>query len=133
MERKSINICWSNSLGATPVTNPINSGVVTAVFPETNATIDEAAIPGVAAPVTGATPVTTITPTAQYTGTVTWSGSPSTFAGATVYTAWITLTPKASYTLTGVAANFFTVDGATTDTNPANSGVVTAVFPETSQ
>jgi len=31
-----------------------------------------------------------------------------------------------------VAANFFTVAGATSVTNPANSGVVTAVFPETS-
>ncbi|GAH09113.1 unnamed protein product, partial [marine sediment metagenome] len=31
----------------------------------------------------------------------------------------------------GVAENFFTVAGATTDTNAADSGIVTAVFPET--
>jgi len=117
---------------ATPVTNLVNSGVVTAVFPETAAAvIDIAAISGVTAPVNGATPVATITPTAQYTGTVSWSGSPATFAGATVYTATITLTAKTGYTLTGVAADFFTVADATPVTNPVNSGVVTAVFPET--
>jgi prepilin-type N-terminal cleavage/methylation domain-containing protein len=93
--------------------------------------IDIAAIPGVTAPVTGAAPVTAITPTAQYTGTVSWSPSASTFAGGTVYTATITLTPKAGYTLTGVAANFFTVAGATSHTNSANSGLVTAPFPAT--
>ena len=31
--------------------------------------------------------------------------------------------------MTGVAANFFTVAGSSSDTNPVNSGVVTAVFP----
>lgn len=30
-----------------------------------------------------------------------------------------------------MAENFFTVDGATTDTNAADSGIVTAVFPAT--
>ena len=47
----------------------------------------------------------------------------------TSYTATITLTAATDYTLTGVAANFFTVAGSSTDTNPVNSGVVTAVFP----
>jgi hypothetical protein len=108
-------------------TNPINSGVVTAVFPATAAVIDIAAIPGVTAPVTGATPVTTITETAQYTGTVTWAPADNPFQGSIVYTATITLTAKAGFTLTGVAANFFTVAGATA-TNLINSGVVTAVF-----
>ncbi len=115
--------------GATSATNPVNSGEVTAVFPDTNAAvINFAAIPGVTAPVTGATPVTSITETAQYTGTVSWSPVHATFAGSTVYTATITLTPKAGFTLAGVAANFFTVAGATSDTNSANSGVVTAAF-----
>ena len=93
--------------------------------------ISVAAIAGVTAPVTGATPATTTADGTGYTGTVTWSGSPATFAGATVYTATITLTAAAGYTLTGVTANFFTVAGATTDTNPVNSGVITAVFPAT--
>jgi hypothetical protein len=88
------------------------------------------AIQGVTAPVTNAEPVTVITPTAQYTGTVDWSPAGATFAADTVYTATITLTPAAGYTLTGVAANFFTVAGATA-TNDASSGTVTAVFPST--
>jgi uncharacterized repeat protein (TIGR02543 family) len=94
-------------------------------------TVTTAAIPGVTAPATGFTPVSAITETAQYTGTVSWNGSPSTFAYNTSYTATITLTAKAGYTLQGVTANFFTVAGATTVSNSVNSGVVTAVFPVT--
>ncbi len=120
--------------GATSDSNPVNSGVVTVVFPATGATtasvINIAAIPGVTAPVSGATPVTTITETAQYTGTVAWSDAPATFAASTVYTATITLTAKTGFTLTGVAANNFTVGGATA-TNTMNSGGGTAVFPAT--
>jgi len=101
------------------------------VFPATaDAVINIAAIPGVTAPVTGATPVTTITETAQYTGTVTWVPVHNPFQAATAYTATITLTAKTGFTLTGVAADFFTVASATA-TNAANLGVVTAVFPET--
>jgi len=121
--------------GSTSDTNTADSGVVTAAFPATTstlpATITTAAIPGVTAPVAGATPVTTITETAQYTGTVAWSDTPVTFAASTAYTATITLTAKSGYTLTGVAADFFTVTGSTSDTNTADSGVVTAVFPAT--
>ncbi|NPV91921.1 MAG: choice-of-anchor D domain-containing protein [Firmicutes bacterium] len=119
--------------GAT-ATNPANSGVVTAVFPATAAgdtVISTAAIAGVTAPVKGAAPVDTIAATDEYTATISWSPADATFAPSTVYTATITITPKAGYTLTGVAENFFTVAGATA-TNPANSGVVTAVFPATS-
>ena len=125
--------------GATPVTNSANAGVITAVFPRTATTISGAAIAGVTAPVSGATPVTTTTAGTGYTGTVTWSviltgtpiTPPATFAPATTYIATITLTPTSGYTLTGVATNFFTVAGATSVTNPTNSGVITAVFPET--
>jgi len=121
--------------GAT-ATNAVNSGVITAVFPATGAApgpaiITIAAIPGVTAPVFGATPVTTITATDQYSGTVTWSPAlSSTFTSSTPYTATITLTAKAGFTLIGVAANSFTIAGATA-TNAVNSGVVTAVFPAT--
>ena len=69
--------------------------------------------------------------TDSYTATIAWSPSDSTFAASTVYTATITLTAKAGYTLTGVAANFFTVAGSTSDTNTADSGVIYAVFPAT--
>lgn len=105
----------------------------------TPVSIATAAIDGVTAPVTGATPTATIAATSKYTAMIAWSGSPndtslvdslSTFAGGTVYTATITLTPKTGYTLTGVAANFFTVAGATA-TNAADSGVVSAVFSAT--
>jgi len=116
--------------GAT-ATNSINSGVVSAVFPATMTTIPAGAIAGVTVPVISATPVTTVTQTAGYTGTVTWSGNPVTFAGATIYTATITLSPKAGYTLTGITANQFTVAGSTSATNSINSGVITAVFPQT--
>jgi hypothetical protein len=101
------------------------------VTPDEDVAVTLAAIPGVTAPVTGATPVTTITATAQYTGVVTWLSADTTFAAATAYTATITLTEKAGYTLTGVAADYFTVTGATTVTNYADSGEVIAVFPTT--
>jgi len=94
-------------------------------------TINISAIPGVTVPEVGATPVTTITATTQYTGTVDWAPADDPFQKYKVYVATITLTAKAGFILTGVAANFFTVAGATTVTNAADSGVVTAVFPET--
>ncbi len=96
----------------------------------TGAIIDIAAIPGVTAPVANVAPDLTVTATDQYTGVTTWSPTVvGTFAAGTVYTATITLTPKTGYTLTGVLANFFTVAGATSDTNTADLGVVTAIFP----
>lgn len=97
------------------------------------ATVTEPAIGGVTVPVVGEKPVKAITEGKQFTGTVTWSPEASTFAASTVYTATITLTPKAGYKLDGVAVNFFTVAGATSVSNGANSGVVTAVFPATKE
>jgi len=100
------------------------------------AVINEAAI-HVIVPQYGGTPASTITATEQYTGTVVWKDAEgnapydNTFDPGTVYTATITLSPTENYTLQGVEANFFTVTGATTATNAANSGVVTAVFPKT--
>jgi hypothetical protein len=121
--------------GATSVSNSANSGVVTAVFPQTAATVNIAAILGVTAPATEKTPVAAIPATAQYTGTVAWNPAVSgTFAAETVYTATITLTAKTGYTLQGVTEDFFTValaPGGTSVSNAANSGVVTAVFPQT--
>ena len=86
-------------------------------------------ITGVTVPAAGAAPVTTLADTAQYTAAITWSPVDAVFDPYTVYTATITITPKTGYTLTGVAANFFKVGGATA-TNAANAGVVTAVFPK---
>ncbi|ACV61543.1 protein of unknown function DUF291 [Desulfofarcimen acetoxidans DSM 771] len=89
-----------------------------------------AAITGVTAPVCGAAPAAGIIETAQYTGTVAWNPVHNPFAASTVYTATITLTPKAGYTFNGVTGDFFTVTGATA-TNAANSGIITAEFPAT--
>lgn len=97
----------------------------------TQTIVNIAAIPGVTAPARGAVPATTITETAQYIGSVTWSPADNPFAAGTVYTATVTLTPKDGYTLNGVGENFFTVAGATSVSNAANSGVITAGFPAT--
>ncbi|MBU7005957.1 GLUG motif-containing protein [Phosphitispora fastidiosa] len=94
-------------------------------------TVNIAAIPGVTPPATGGVPVTTINETEQYTGTISWEPDHDPIQGETVYTAVITLTAKEGFTFNGVAAGFFTVAGAETVTNEVNSGVVTAVFPET--
>ena len=123
--------------GATSVTFDADSGVVTVVFPETGVVptkVDINTIEGVVAPVIGTTRVLTITDTAQYTGTVSWNGDWSglqTFAGSKIYTATITLTAKSGFTFKGVAVNFFTVAGATTVTNSADSGVIIGTFPAT--
>jgi len=91
-------------------------------------TVNIAAIQGVKAPVTGGIPVQNKVGNDQYTGTVTWSPNDTTFKGGIKYTATITLKPKDGYTLQMVKANFFTVAGADSVTNSANSGVIKAVF-----
>jgi hypothetical protein len=96
---------------------------------ETTVTISP--IPGVVVPVRGAVPVNAAIETTQYTGDIFWSPSENPFSAVTVYTANIFLTAKDGFTMTGVAANLFTVAGATTVTNPEDSGHVTAVFPAT--
>lgn len=117
-------ISASNTFGTSAYTLTAGATLIPTV-------IDIATIAGVTVPVKGATPVTTITEAVQYTGTVTWSGTPVTFAPGTIYTATITLTAKPGYTLSGVPADFFTVAGTSSDTNPINSGVISAVFPAT--
>jgi predicted secreted protein len=116
-----------------PVTDAIKASITIKVIGKLTlpAKVTTKAIAGVTAPVKGATPVTTTTPNAQFTGVVAWSPPATTFAGATEYTATITLTDLSAYTFNGVAANHFTVAGSTSCTNPANSGVVTAIFPAT--
>jgi len=93
--------------------------------------VNIAAIQGVTVPVAGRTPVTAITENTQYTGSVTWSNNPATFAPLVQYTATITLTTKEGFTLQGVVADFFLVEGAITVSNNVNSGVITVIFPTT--
>ena len=88
-------------------------------------------ISGVTLPSLGGVPVTGITETEEFTGTIIWSDSPANFAASTVYTATITLSPKAGFTLIGVPANSFSVAGAASVSNDADSGVITAIFPAT--
>ena len=80
------------------------------------------------APVLGAAPVNSITSNGQFTTAITWSGSPTTFAASTAYTATVTVTPVAGYTLGGVGNGFFTVNGNAANgvinsTNIATTGV----------
>ena len=121
-------------------TNAVNSGAVTVVFPSTSAPITPPPtsdivtlleIPVVITPETGGMPKASFD-ASQYTGTISWSPTVSgSFAAFTSYTATITLTAKTGYTLTGVEENSFYFDGANEIYNPADSGVVTAVFPAT--
>jgi len=90
-----------------------------------------AVVSGVSSPAVGASPVSAVTSSSTYTGSISWSGSPTTFGPGTSYTATITLSPRSGYTFSGVPANYFTVSGATSVSNNANSGVITAVFPAT--
>jgi len=119
--------------GANRVTNDENSSEITAIFPRTAGTVDNPAVIDLIAiegitPKSGETPKTAINPTSQFTGTVTWSPEDNPFKANTIYTAIITLTPKAGFTLTGVPADFFIVTNATTTNNDANSNIVTVVF-----
>ena len=83
------------------------------------------------APVKNGVPQTEIT-TDEYTATVAWSPEVTDkFVYNTVYTATITITPKANYTVKGIAENGYTVSGAQTVTNEADSETVTAVYSAT--
>ncbi len=88
-------------------------------------------IKGVPAPVPGEVPVTIVTESSHYTGTVQWSPAHKVFQAGVGYTATITLTAKPYFVFTGVPANFFTLIGASSVKNNADSGVVTAVFSAT--
>ena len=92
--------------------------------------IDISKIEGVTIPVSNAVPVTSINENDQYTGYVTWSPIDTKFMADTVYTATITIQPKEGYSLKAVIKDFFTVEGAESVSNYANSGVITAVFPK---
>ena len=89
------------------------------------------AITQLTAPVKNEVPQTEIE-TDEYTATVAWSPEVTDkFGYSTVYTATITITPKANYTVKGIAENGYTVSGAQTVTNEADSATVTAVYSAT--
>ena len=83
------------------------------------------------APVKNGVPQTEIE-TDEYTATVAWSPEVTDkFGYSTVYTATITITPKVNYTVKGIAENGYTVSGAQTVTNEADSATITAVYAAT--
>ena|GEM_PF-2298603 len=86
---------------------------------------------GVTPPIAGGTAATSIIANEQFTGTVQWSPNHSLFQDGVSYMATITLTALDDFVFRRVPANFFTVSGATTVTNNANSGVITARFSVT--
>ena len=89
------------------------------------------AITQLTAPVKNEVPQTEIE-TDEYTATVVWSPEvEDKFGYDTVYTATITITPKANYTVKGIAENGYTVSDAETVTNEADSARVTAVYAAT--
>ena len=89
------------------------------------------AITQLTAPVKNEVPQTEIT-TDEYTATVVWSPEVTDkFVYNTVYTAIITITPKTNYTVKGIAENGYTVSGAQTVTNEADSATVTVVYSAT--
>ena len=89
------------------------------------------AITQLTAPVKNEVPQTEIE-TDEYTATVVWSPEVTDkFGYSTVYTATITITPKANYTVKGIAENGYTVNGAETVTNEADSATITAVYAAT--
>lgn len=111
-------------------TNPVVSQLnVTPSASADPTVINTAAITGLSVPLPGNVPDTSVAAGLGYTASVTWAPNPAAFVSNTSYTATITLTATTGYTLTGVTANFFTVAGSSSDTNPVNSGVITAVFP----
>jgi len=102
-------------------------GTILGNIPVRAITISE--ILGVEAPKAGEVPVTTITDNAQFTGTVEWYPNHSVFQEGIRYTATIRLTAREGFIFTEVPADFFTIAGALTVTNNANSSVITATFP----
>ena len=89
------------------------------------------AITQLTAPVKNGVPQTEME-TNEYTATVAWSPEVTDkFGYSTVYTATITITPKVNYTVKGIAENGYTVSGAQTVTNEADSATITAVYAAT--
>ena len=110
---------------------PMTSAVANGSTPELlEIRIDK--IEGVTPPAAGEAPVESIASNGQYSGTVVWSSLKGPLVGnfdsLTTYLAVITLTPEPTYTLDGVANNFFTVEGASSVTYYSSNTEVYAIF-----
>ncbi len=82
-------------------------------------------------PVKNETPQTAID-TDEYSAVIVWSPEViNSFAYSTVYTAKVTITPKANYTLNGILENGYVFENSESVVNAANSGEVTIIYPST--
>ena len=120
-------------------TNPKGSGIVTRRFNVTGDRLNFADKTGEAPiselpifrPAQGARVVTDFS-NYQFTGKVVWdpettgSGANAAFEPDKEYTAVITLEPRPTHTWRGVPANFFTISGARTVTNPVGNTYTTS-------
>ena len=102
--------------------------------------ITDFTLKGLITPVPGKKPVNKIIESEQYTGTVIYVNRwykekpVDRFQCNSQYIACVTLTPKKGYTMKGVGANAFKVDGApqgTEVTNWANNTSITVLYPKT--
>jgi hypothetical protein len=119
-----------NTLPTAPVIPPEVAPVIPPEEPgEVLSVVNVPEISGLTIPVPGNSPDATVTAGTGYTASVTWSPNPAAFISNTEYTATLTLVATTGYTFTGVATNFFTVAGSSSNTNAVDSGVVTAIFP----
>jgi hypothetical protein len=119
---------------ATSVEFNSSTGIITAKFSKTlPITVTIKAIEGVSAPKTGETAATAITENNEYSGTVTWSPDlrEGKFEANKDYTATITLKAKPDFTFTGVSADYFTVQDATSVEFNSSTGIITAKFSKT--
>jgi hypothetical protein len=131
---------FTYTAGALSITHA-TSDIVTITFPATEGEMaftvfDLDLTYRVSAPVRGGTPRTYFS-ALQYTGNVAWKRTDNNaaltglFEAGTAYTATVTLTAAAGYTLAGVGVNAFAHAGKSTISNGASSGVVTITFPAT--
>ena len=124
----SISLKAVNSQGDSAASTPLNLTINQKVTTQNIS---------ITAPTYGATPQSSITDNGQFTASISWSGGSqnpvTTFGYATVYTANVVITPDSGYSLLGVSANYFTVNGnPATSGNALNAGSFTYVFPATS-
>ena len=101
------------------------------VFNLVDRKVSMSAIIGVPAPEAGEIPPRMITECTEYSGSILWNPNVNPYTDETDFTATITLVAKSGFTFEGIPANFFTLSGATSITNDANSGVITVTFPRT--
>lgn len=114
---------------------------ITGANTETKTTLSDFTIHGLTIPVTCQEPDVSILNTSEYSvSSVVWYEpdgitpiTTTTFGPDKAYKAKMTITPRSPYQILGTPANKFSISGAETTENLANSGAVTATFPKTAK